>query len=134
MTYGTSGLLDMRHCTRPEWVSINRRIARLESRLQPFWFKPLFRFVYVRRRLGYDHWSRLWEYPWAVLSANLEPGMRVLDVGSGGSAFPLFLALDGYRVHSADPSLADGTEWLDRRKRMLRSLGIAAAWGLPPPP
>lgn len=31
------------------------------------------------------HWSREWEYPWGVLNARIEPGMRVADLGCGGS-------------------------------------------------
>jgi len=31
------------------------------------------------------HWSREWEYPWAVLNASVTPGMAVADLGCGGS-------------------------------------------------
>ncbi|MBI4318534.1 MAG: class I SAM-dependent methyltransferase [Chloroflexi bacterium] len=134
VTWGASRLLDMRDCTRPEWATINQTMKQLETRLQPAWFRPFVKLNAVSRRLGYDHWSRLWEYPWAVLSANLDGRLRILDIGSGGSAFPLYLAKQGHEVHSADPSLSDGTQWTDARKRMVHSLGIATAWGLPPRP
>ncbi len=131
MILGSSRLLDSRDCERPEWVSVNRRMAGLESLLQPFWFRPMMKITRIRRRLGYGCFTRSWEYPWALLGADLKPGMRVLDIGSGGSAFPLLLALDGFEVQSADPSLDHGAQWLDWRKRLARSLGIASGWGLP---
>ena len=133
MGYGTSKLLDMRDCSMPEWEAVNRRLTECEREVQPFWFRPFLRLKHVRRRLGYDHWSRLWEYPWAALSADLKKGMRVLDVGSGGSVFPHFLAAQGCEVHSADPSLDEGTRLtIGKKKRLGLSLGIATGWGLPP--
>lgn len=44
------------------------------------------------------HWSREWEYPWAVLNAELSPGMRVVDLGCGGS--PLLIHLQ--REHDCE--------------------------------
>jgi len=38
------------------------------------------------------HWSREWEYPWAVLNAALRPGMRVVDLGCGGSPLLPYLS------------------------------------------
>src|SRR5207245_292323 len=31
------------------------------------------------------HWSREWEYPWAILNAECKPGVRIVDLGCGGS-------------------------------------------------
>jgi SAM-dependent methyltransferase len=38
------------------------------------------------------HWSREWEYPWAVLNAGLAPGMRAVDLGCGGSPLLPYLS------------------------------------------
>jgi 2-polyprenyl-3-methyl-5-hydroxy-6-metoxy-1,4-benzoquinol methylase len=38
------------------------------------------------------HWSREWEYPWAVLNARLAPGMTAVDLGCGGSPLLPYLA------------------------------------------
>ncbi len=35
--------------------------------------------------------SRMWEYPFAILSAELQPGMRCADVGCGMSPFTIYL-------------------------------------------
>ena len=35
--------------------------------------------------------ARLWEYPWAILQANLKPGMTVADVGCGQTPFLIYL-------------------------------------------
>lgn len=42
------------------------------------------------------------EYPWAILNAKLEKPMKILDVGSGISIFPVYLASKGHEVYSID--------------------------------
>jgi SAM-dependent methyltransferase len=55
--------------------------------------------------------ARLWEYPYAILSAELEPGLSCADVGCGMTPFSLYL-----KEHSAcdvtgfDPDLFSGYE------------------------
>lgn len=38
------------------------------------------------------HWSREWEYPWAVLNSDMKKGLKILDCGCGGSPLILYLA------------------------------------------
>jgi thioesterase domain-containing protein/SAM-dependent methyltransferase len=130
----SSRLLDMGDCKSPDWVRINKDFRKEEYRLQPLWFRFLFRLDFVRKRLGYDRESRLWEYPWAIRSADLERGMRVLDLGSGGSAFPMLLSRYGCQVHASDPSLnyGRGLRPLRWENQVARRLGIPGLWGLPP--
>ncbi|HET7321899.1 MAG TPA: class I SAM-dependent methyltransferase [Longimicrobiaceae bacterium] len=52
--------------------------------------------------VSYLHPGKRWEYPWALERADLEPGSRVLDAGSGDSIFPIYLARHGYRVTAVD--------------------------------
>lgn len=52
--------------------------------------------------------SRMWEYPYALLAAELEPGMRCADIGCGMTAFPIFLKNEaGCEVTGVDPDLFD---------------------------
>lgn len=51
------------------------------------------------------HWSRDWEYPWAILSSNVKAGERVLDCGCGGSPFLPFLAYNGCIAYGIDPNI-----------------------------
>lgn len=42
------------------------------------------------------------EYPWAILNANLNKSMKILDIGSGITTFPVYLASKGHEVFSVD--------------------------------
>lgn len=42
------------------------------------------------------------EYPWSFLNAELDKPMKILDVGSGVSLFPVYLASKGHDVISID--------------------------------
>jgi len=45
---------------------------------------------------------RFVEYPWAIMNANLTKKMRILDIGSGRSLFPIYLASKGHEVVCID--------------------------------
>jgi 2-polyprenyl-3-methyl-5-hydroxy-6-metoxy-1,4-benzoquinol methylase len=47
--------------------------------------------------------TREFEYPWAFLSADITPGLRVLDVGGGLGGLQFALALEGCDVTNVDP-------------------------------
>ena len=61
------------------------------------------RFVVESSTLPYP--IRRVEYPWAIFNAKLEKSMEILDVGSGVSLFPVYLASLGHNVTSIDPDL-----------------------------
>jgi len=141
-----SRLLDMRDCRDGLFAAIHRDMLDLDLSQQPRWFRPLLKNSGALRRFtGYDHWSRAWEYPWAVLAADL--GARpvaALDVGGGGSPFALYLAARDHESHVADPSLDQGTSFVfDKQKNLYRNVrslakrlifraaGIHSLWGLP---
>jgi SAM-dependent methyltransferase len=141
-----SKLLDMRDCGREDYSGVHREMLRLALLRQPAWFRPiLVRSRRLKSATGFDHWSRAWEYPWAVLAAEMGDGaLRVVDVGGGGSAFGPYLARLGHDCSVADPSLNEGTGCVYDRARSpyqnLRSLtkrvifkaaGINSVWGLP---
>jgi SAM-dependent methyltransferase len=46
--------------------------------------------------------GRLWEYPWAILNSDISKETQILDVGSGVSLFPLYLARLSNHVNSLD--------------------------------
>lgn len=51
------------------------------------------------------HWSRDWEYPWAIINSYVKKGHKVLDCGCGGSPLLLFLAQYGCEAYGIDPGL-----------------------------
>ena len=52
--------------------------------------------------------ARLWEYPFAILAADLTPGLRVADIGCGMTAFTIYLQqVAGCDVVGVDPDLFD---------------------------
>ena len=141
-----SRLLDLRDCKSGAFAAIHRDMLVLDLSQQPRWFRPLLRRSgTLKRWTGFDHWSRAWEYPWAVLAADLGTRpLRTLDVGGGGSPFALYLASQGHDSHVADPSLDRGVSFVyDRQKSLyrnarsilkrliFRAAGIHALWGLP---
>lgn len=141
-----SRLLDMRDCRNGAFAAIHRDMQTLDLSQQPRWFRPLLRRSgTLKRWTGFDHWSRAWEYPWAILAADLGTRpLRTLDVGGGGSPFALYLASQGHASHVADPSLDRGVSFIyDRQKSLYRNArallkrlifrvaGLHALWGLP---
>jgi len=61
-----------------------------------------------------NSYTRIYEYPWAFLTAKLEPGMRVLDVGGGISGFQYVAAKEGCEVVNVDPTARpDYNSWSD---------------------
>ena len=48
--------------------------------------------------------ARLWEYPYAILAAELSPGLKVADIGCGMTAFTIYLQEHaGCQVTGVDP-------------------------------
>ena len=141
-----SKLLDMRECAREEFRAIHAGMLRLALQRQPAWFRPLLvRSRRLKRYTGFDHWSRAWEYPWAILAADLgDRPLRVADVGGGGSPFADYLASLGHDCSVIDPSLNEGAGCVYDRQRspcqnlrsmakkvIFRAAGINSVWGLP---
>jgi hypothetical protein len=115
--------------------------------LQPAWFRPLLqKSAKLRSYTGYGHWSRSWEYPWAVLAAELagraDPARR--RRGGREAPSPFYLARRGHQCVVADPSLNEGIGCVYDRQRTLaqnfrsmtkrvlfRAAGIHSVWGTP---
>lgn len=139
-------LLDLADCERADFQEIHREMMEIGLELQPKWFRPLLeRSRRLKSYTGYGHWSRAWEYPWAILAADLpDRAARTLDVGGGGSAFSFYLSRRGHECVVADPSLNEGVGCIYDHERTFmqnfRSMGkkilfgiagIHSVWGLP---
>jgi SAM-dependent methyltransferase len=142
-------LLDIRDCELPEFREIYREMLEIALELQPSWFRPLLlRSRRLKSYTGYAHWSRAWEYPWAILAADLPASpARMIDVGGGGSAFSFYLARRGHDCIVADPSLNEGVGCVYDRERtayqnfrsmvkkvLFKAARIHSVWGLPESP
>lgn len=57
--------------------------------------------------------SRMWEYPFALIAADLRPGMKCVDVGCGMTAFTIYLKeVEKCQVIGTDPDFfATGTRY-----------------------
>lgn len=53
-----------------------------------------------------EAWSRKLELPWVIARIGPARGLRILDVGPGFSALPIYLHRHGARVVSADPQMS----------------------------
>ncbi len=49
--------------------------------------------------------TRQFEYPWAYFNADLQPSMKVLEIGGGLSGFQFALSREGHLVDNVDPAL-----------------------------
>ena len=126
---GNSGLLDMRDCESESFREIGKEMSKIKHDSQPKWLEPLLELIHQERPLLFDLWhTRQWEYPWAVLSADLRPGMRVLDAGCGGSPFPVYLARRGLHCWGIEPGGQESIHELGPyrfvRRRLLRLMGV----------
>lgn len=76
------------------------------TRLRYLWFIPKFAGKVLSSELilrSNQLWMvRAWEYPWAVLNSDISTNTMILDVGSGWSLFPLYLAQRSNHVDSVD--------------------------------
>jgi ubiquinone/menaquinone biosynthesis C-methylase UbiE len=59
------------------------------------------------------HWSRMFEWPWAYLTAGFAPGDLVLDAGGGDAPFQFFAAREAAKVVNVDLS----RDYLERISR-----------------
>ena len=146
MSRQESQLLDMRDSTKEPFKQIHKEMLTISLLQQPWWFRPLLKTsCYLQRLIGYNHWSRAWEYPCAVLAAEMEHhSYRILDVGGGGSPFAEYSSKNGHNAYEIDPSLNEGLSHVVNRSkgiyRNVRSLifyailkltGIRRKWGMP---
>lgn len=84
--------------------TLKKLISR--TRFQDLWFIPKFAGSILGSELilrSNQLWTiRNWEYPWALLNSSISPDTKILDVGSGWSLFPLYLARKSSHVDSID--------------------------------
>jgi len=118
-----SKLLDLNDCN-DSFKRVYEEILELALLKQPVWLQYfLKKSRLLQSYVGYNHWSRAWEYPWAIYVAELTAHCRVLDVGGGGSSLPDYLSKLGHEVYVIDPSLRDGVNlYFDKNKSLFRNL------------
>ena len=72
------------------------------------------------------HWSRRYEYPYAIINSNLcarSNNLKILDCGAGISPLQFYLANKGFQVYSLDLNLSDLEHVaLFKLKKKLKSL------------
>lgn len=88
-------LIDLRDCKDSDYKRIYEEIEALQDKSQT----NLVKFIYKisgkynkLTRMLIPIWSRHWEYPWAILNADLHPGQKILDAGCGNSPLLQYLA------------------------------------------
>ena len=141
-----SQLLDMRNCIKKPFRDIYKEMLNISILQQPWWFRPLLkRSSYLQKLISYNHWSRSWEYPWAILASEFKDNSyKILDVGGGGSPFAKYLSEFGYESIVCDPSLNHSLNSVINRNKgiyrnirslifqlVLRLTGIRKQWGKP---
>ncbi len=69
------------------------------------------------------HWSRAWEYPWAIINSGVKAGEKVLDCGCGDSPLLPLVAESGCEAYGVDPRIHQRTVthveyYVDQFKKM----------------
>ncbi len=103
-----SKLLDIRDCESRAFKEISEKMTKIKGEMQPGWLSPLLGLSGQTTRqdlLFRIGGTREWEYPWAILSADLKPGMRLLDAGCGSSPLLIYLARRGFQCWGIDPDI-----------------------------
>lgn len=93
-----------------EYLSINKEIDRLYAAFDLSDHTDLNaeRYPWSVGMLGKPAFyaARLWEYPFAILAADLSPGMKVADIGCGMTGFTVYLKeAAGCDVTGVDPDI-----------------------------
>lgn len=84
------------------------RFGRLRSRLPAAWLLRATGPFFIQK----NNTTRTFEYPWAFAAAQLQPGMKVLEIGGSLAGFQFTLARHGCRVVNVDPGMeAAGIGW-----------------------
>ncbi len=90
----------------PEHMELIRRFASLHT-LSPRCFQLVMDPVTygLREQHGNSalHWSRVFEWPWALLSADLSPDHEVLDIGGSYAVFQYAAAMKCKQLINLDP-------------------------------
>lgn len=139
-----SKLLDLKDCSEELFKQIYGEMLSISLLQQPWWFRTLLvRSRYLQGLIDYQHWSRAWEYPWAMIASEIQGhSFRILDVGGGGSPFAIYLEKHGHESYVIDPSLNQGLNAVINKSKglyrnirsllfywVLRFTGVKRIWG-----
>ncbi len=118
-----SKLLDLNDC-KESYKQVYNEMLEITLLKNPKWFRFLCKkSPLIQKYTGYNHWSRVWEYPWAYNAAAFEDCCRILDVGGGGSPFANYLTVFGHDCYVIDSSLRGGVSlFFDKNKSLLKNL------------
>ena len=141
-----SQLLDIRDCNKKTFWDVHKEMLNISLMQQPLWFRPLLkRSPYLQRLIGFNSWSRSWEYPWAIFASEIKNNSyKTLDVGGGEAVFAIYLAKHGHKSIVIDPSLNQRLNIVINRNKgrcrnfrsfifqlILKLTGIKRDWGKP---
>lgn len=80
---------------RPEYRKVAQKLEEIHVGLQLPTHEELnteqFPWAHTEHPSGVQYAPRLWEYPYAILNADLKPGLRCADVGCGMTPFTVYL-------------------------------------------
>lgn len=118
-----SKLLDINDCD-DFYKKCYAEMLEISLLKNPKWFRYLLKnSLFIQKYTGYNHWSRAWEYPWAINAAAFAGHCRILDIGGGGAPFADYLARLGHDCYVIDPSLRGGVNLsYDKNKSIFKNL------------
>ena len=120
----TSKVIDLRECEKPEFRHIWEELERIAWEIQG-WPANRLMLLFGKAKVSMPIWSRRWEYPWAIISADIQAGQVVLDAGCGNAPLLPFLSRHGLKCFGVDK----GVEHKNWRWRLAEHLGYVDIQG-----
>ena len=128
-----SKLIDLRDCQNFEYQRIFQNVDRIRWEMHGFLAHWAFRVFGKAHKLKLYCWSRQWEYPWAVLNADLFPGLVILDAGCGASPLLPYLAWNWKNLSLYGVDIGeDPKAHIPLKLKLLKVLGYVQAEGYHP--
>jgi SAM-dependent methyltransferase len=127
---GPCKLIDLRDCNNNDYKRIFEEIRTIQIKAQSRLIRFIF-WIFGKYHKLLPIWSRHWEYPWAILNADLHLGQKVLDAGCGNAPLLRYLAKPVLQLELFGIDLDEKNTQKNWKQKLLELFGYRQIEGLP---